>query len=81
VKSGLGVPGETTIHLGYTRSICISSKAPTLTIQDYLVSSNFNIISVNKYGTVKTLSNKEAYVYIYNKYNNKVRGYILFIVI
>jgi len=48
-----GIPGETTIHSGYTRFICFASGNPTSNIQDFMwTSSNNNIAIVSSFGTI-----------------------------
>lgn len=75
-KNG-GLPGGTTISVGYTRSVCIISGGPTNIRQDYnWTSSNNNIATVDKYGIIHAIKPGVVVITCTNKYNSSYIGTI-----
>lgn len=82
VKFNNGVPNGKTIHIGYTRSICIISGGPTNIRQDYYwYSSNNEVAEVNIFGIVLAKSKGTTVITCVNKYNPKYIGEITITVI
>ncbi len=82
VQQHMGIPGETTIHIGYTRSVCIVSGGPTNIRQDYLwVSSNSRVATVDQYGIIHAKSTGIVVITCTNKYNSSYVGNISITVI
>lgn len=78
VRLNGGVQGNNTIHVGYTRSICIIENGPTNIRQDYnWVSSDSSIDSVDKYGIVHANSEGIVEIRCINKYDEKCIGIIV----
>jgi len=77
VRQNGGLPGGTTISIGYTRSICIVSGGPTNIRQDYnWSSSNNSIATVDQYGIVHARSSGTVVITCINKYNSSYIGTI-----
>lgn len=80
-KNG-GLPGGTTISVGYTRSVCIISGGPTNIRQDYnWSSSNDNIATVDKYGIIHAIKPGVVVITCINKYNSSFIGTITITVV
>ncbi len=76
------MPNVKTIHIGYTRSICIISGGPTNIRQDYYwYSSNNEVAEVNIFGIVLAKSKGTTVITCVNKYNPKYIGEITITVI
>ena len=74
-----GVPGEFTIHVGYTRSICFKSGNPSYYISDYeWTTSNYSVAYVSDFGTIYAVSAGTVTITGVYKYNS---NYIATIVI
>lgn len=77
-----GLPGEKTIHIGYTRVICFSNGAPSTIIQDYIwQSSDSSIATVDNYGKVRALKSGIVTITCLYKYNNNYIGTIVITVL
>lgn len=77
VSSQAGEIGGTTIHMGYTRLISLTSDAPSSIIQDYYwTTSDGNIARVSEFGTVTGLSKGTVVISCVYKYNSRFIGSI-----
>lgn len=77
-----GNAGETIVHVGYTRSICIVSGGPTNIRQDYVwTSSDNSIATVDIYGIVHGVSKGTVTITCINKYDDSYIGTIVITVI
>lgn len=82
VRENNGFRGDNTIHVGFTRSICIVENGPTNIRQDYIwKSSDSSIATVDQYGIVRGYKPGTVTITCINKANPSYTGSITIVII